>query len=90
MTLPTPNPVHQRTLAQLKQGEHAHIAQLHHPHLPAAVRLAELGFVAGAALRVLATAPFGRDPMAVRIGSSTFALRHHEAALVALADAPAL
>jgi ferrous iron transport protein A len=88
MTIPRPNTVHQRTLAQLRQGDCAHIARLHNAQLPASVRLAELGFVAGAAIKVLATAPFGRDPMAVRIGSSTFALRHHEAALVELADMP--
>jgi ferrous iron transport protein A len=41
-------------------------------------RLAELGFIAGERVRVLARAPFG-DPIAVRVGSGTFALRRVEA-----------
>ncbi len=41
-------------------------------------RLAELGFLAGERVRVLARAPFG-DPLAVRVGSGTFALRRAEA-----------
>ena len=42
-------------------------------------RLAELGFFVGERLRVLARGPFGGEPIAVRVGSSTFALRRHEA-----------
>jgi ferrous iron transport protein A len=41
-------------------------------------RLAELGFLPGARVRVLARALFG-DPIAVRLGSGTFALRRFEA-----------
>ncbi|MEI8298780.1 MAG: FeoA family protein [Pseudomonadota bacterium] len=41
-------------------------------------RLAELGFLVGERVRVLARAPFG-DPLAVRVGSGTFALRRLEA-----------
>ena len=44
-------------------------------------RLAELGFVPGERVRILARAPFG-DPLAVRAGSGTFALRRAEAACV--------
>jgi ferrous iron transport protein A len=44
-------------------------------------RLAEIGFLPGEAIRVLARVP-GGNPIAVRIGSSTFALRRHEAACV--------
>ncbi len=41
-------------------------------------RLGELGFLVGERVRVLARAPFG-DPIAVRVGSGTFALRRAEA-----------
>jgi ferrous iron transport protein A len=50
-------------------------------------RLAELGFFPGEPVRVLATGPFGREPIAVRIGTSTFALRKVEAECVQVAVA---
>lgn len=55
------------------------------------LRLTEIGFVPGEAVRVIAYGFPGREPIAVRIGRSTFALRAHEAALVrvALAGKPA-
>ncbi|GBQ55661.1 FeoA family protein [Komagataeibacter swingsii] len=49
---------------------------------PVAQRLRELGFVPGEAVRVVATAPLGGDPLAVRIGFTRFALRRTEAARV--------
>ena len=49
-------------------------------------RLQELGILPGEAVRVLHRAFPSGDPLAVRIGNSTFALRRHEAALVALDD----
>lgn len=45
-------------------------------------RLLELGFVPGAHVEVLAAMWPDDDPLAVRVGGSTFALRRHEAALV--------
>ena len=48
-------------------------------------RLLELGFVEGETIRVVAEAFPSRDPIAVRIGNTTFALRRHEAALVRVA-----
>lgn len=44
-------------------------------------RLAEIGFLPGESIHILARVP-GGDPMAVRIGSSTFALRRHEASCI--------
>jgi len=44
-------------------------------------RLAEIGFLPGEPVRVMARAP-GAEPLAVRVGRSTFALRHFEAAFV--------
>jgi ferrous iron transport protein A len=45
-------------------------------------RLRDLGFVSGAHCEVIARMWPGGDPMAVRIGGSTFALRRAEAAAV--------
>jgi len=45
-------------------------------------RLRELGFVPGEAVQIVAHAPFGRDPIAVRVGYTRFALRRLEASRV--------
>jgi len=49
---------------------------------PIAVRLAELGFVQGEPVRVVAKGPVGGDPLLVQIGYTRFALRRAEAARV--------
>lgn len=49
--------------------------------------LEALGFVAGEPVRVMARARPGGDPMVVRVGNSTFALRRAEAACVHLEPA---
>ncbi|WP_256856604.1 FeoA family protein [Variovorax sp. KK3] len=46
------------------------------------LRLTEIGFVPGEVVRIVATGVPGREPLAVRLGHTTFALRRHEAALV--------
>lgn len=46
------------------------------------MRLLELGFAAGEKVRVVAESFPRGDPMAVRIGNTTFALRRHEAAMI--------
>jgi len=46
------------------------------------LRLTEIGFVPGEAVRIVATGVPNREPLAVRLGHTTFALRRHEAALV--------
>ncbi|MFT8897289.1 MAG: FeoA family protein [Acetobacter sp.] len=51
-----------------------------------ALRLAELGFVPGEPLRIVAIGPFGGDPLAVKIGFTRFALRRSEASRVILRD----
>jgi ferrous iron transport protein A len=45
-------------------------------------RLAELGFLPGEKLRIVARGLMGREPIAVRIGTGTFALRLFEAACI--------
>ncbi|MDW5441947.1 FeoA family protein [Polaromonas sp. SM01] len=42
-------------------------------------RLAELGFMAGETVSVLRRGPGGREPIAVQVGDTVFALRRHEA-----------
>jgi ferrous iron transport protein A len=44
-------------------------------------RLVEIGFLPGEPVRIIARAP-GDEPIAVRLGRSTFALRGFEAAFV--------
>jgi len=51
-------------------------------HDPIAMRLAELGFVQGEPVRVVARGPVGGDPLLVQIGYTRFALRRAEAARV--------
>ena len=47
-------------------------------------RLMELGFVPGERIRMLKRGLPGGDPLAVRVGESTFALRRFEAALISI------
>jgi ferrous iron transport protein A len=58
------------------------------PNAPEWVRwLEEIGFVAGERVMLMAKALPGGDPLVVRIGQSTFALRRAEAACVAVSPA---
>lgn len=45
-------------------------------------RLRELGFIEDIEVELLHQSPFGGDPLAVRVGAMTVALRRSEAALV--------
>jgi ferrous iron transport protein A len=47
--------------------------------------LEEIGFVTGEEVRLMARAIPGGDPMVVRVGQSTFALRRAEAACISVA-----
>jgi ferrous iron transport protein A len=53
-------------------------------------RLAEIGFLPGEKLRIVARGLMGREPIAVRIGTGTFALRLFEAACIRVAPEPSL
>jgi ferrous iron transport protein A len=78
-----PPPKH---LGLLKKGDCAIVAGLAatpgDEHQALKVRLLELGFAVGQKIRVVAESFPRRDPMAVRLGNATFALRRHEAALI--------
>lgn len=54
-----------------------------------ALRLLEIGFMAGEPVRVIAQGHPGREPIAVRIGGTTFALRRFEAEQVLVAASAA-
>lgn len=49
-------------------------------------RLLELGFVPGERVQVLRRIFFGRGPLAVRVGSSTFAMRRLESSLIEVVE----
>lgn len=46
------------------------------------LRLMEIGFLPGEPVSVIACGFPGTDPLAVRVGQATFALRRHEAAQI--------
>ncbi len=47
-------------------------------------RLMELGFVPGEKIRMLKRGLPGGEPLAIKVGNSTFALRRFEAALISI------
>jgi ferrous iron transport protein A len=73
-------------LADLKTGAEARVVSVTSGGDDAPVdlgrRLAELGFLPGEKLRIVARGLLSREPIAVRIGTGTFALRLFEAACV--------
>ncbi|AOX18977.1 FeoA family protein [Kozakia baliensis] len=73
-------------LDALPMGGHAIIDKVEHRTATDAIaaRLNELGFAPGEPVQIVAVGPMGRDPIAVRLGSTRFALRRGEAARVSL------
>jgi ferrous iron transport protein A len=71
-------------LADLATGALARVVSVSPAGAPAEVgrRLAELGFLPGEAVRVVARGLMAREPIAVRVGTGTFALRRFEAACI--------
>lgn len=67
-----------RTLSGLKAGESAVVERLDADDVLAR-RLLEIGFYPGAAVEMLAVMWPADDPVAVRVGGATFALRRQEA-----------
>ncbi len=81
----------ERFLDQLSVGESGFVGQISPLAAPSdngstapplERRLMEIGFIPGEPLQVLHKGFFGGEPIAVRIGQSTFALRRFEAALI--------
>ncbi len=87
MTL-APSLIHLDALAVGKSGTvvHVSVAPLAENEEGAdlARRLMELGFVPGEKIRMLKRGMPGGEPLAIRVGNSTFALRRFEAALIAI------
>lgn len=78
-------------LGSLKPGASGHIREIRsakldmsEDHLPFDMmeRLRELGFEEGLPFEIMHQAPMGRDPMAVRVGAMTVALRRSDANLI--------
>jgi ferrous iron transport protein A len=70
-------------LADLEPGRLARVVRVQagDPGTPVEIgrRLADLGFLPGERVRVVARGFLAREPIAVRIGTGTFALRRFEA-----------
>lgn len=68
-------------LSQLAVGQEAHVQSVtpQGEDDAIALRLLDLGFVPGEAIRCVALAPFGGDPILVQVGFTRFALRASEA-----------
>lgn len=65
-------------LGQLKPGDAGTIAALDDTK-PVAERLRELGFAEAIGIEVLHSGPVGGDPIAVKVGAMTVALRRSDA-----------
>ena len=76
-------------LAELPSGTSARVVSVSTPasgsHQDMGRRLAELGFLPGEAVRIVARGLLSRAPIAVRVGTGTFALRLFEAACIRVA-----
>jgi ferrous iron transport protein A len=81
--------MHTPTLERSALGQHRVVsAVLVPPDSPQWARwLDEIGFIPGEHVVVTARAALGGDPLVVRVGQSTFALRRAEAACVQLQPA---
>jgi ferrous iron transport protein A len=79
------SPESSSALATLRTGERGRVLRVlmpvsdHGHDRQLVLRLLEIGFVPGEEVRVTATGPGGREPLAVRVAGTTFALRRHEA-----------
>ena len=63
------------TVAGLRQSQDGRVNAM-------ALRLMEIGFLPGEPVSVIAKGFPSADPLAVRVGQATFALRRHEAAQI--------
>ena len=82
--LPLSQSLEVRTLADISIGEKCVVRQLlASTSVPEwLTQLEDIGFIAGEPVTLMARGAFGGDPLVVRIGLSTFALRKAEAACV--------
>jgi ferrous iron transport protein A len=87
-----PMPSRQATLAKLEMNQPHVVSAVAVPaHAPEWARwLEEIGFIPGERVTLVARGMLGGDPLVVRVGSSTFALRLAEAACVHVRSDPDL
>ncbi len=69
-------------LHELREGERAQIKKISHPDLELLRRILEMGFLEGAEVELVKKAPFGGDPIAVRVRGCLMGLRNAEAASI--------
>jgi ferrous iron transport protein A len=78
-----------QALSDLAKGQSARVVGVvpSAPDVPTDLtrRLADLGFLPGERVHVLARGPLGGEPVAVRVGTATFALRRLEADCIRIA-----
>ncbi|MBC7690565.1 MAG: ferrous iron transport protein A [Methylotenera sp.] len=84
MSTSASQPVKTRKLGELKKGQTGTIVSVRgNPSIPADLvmiqRLLEMGLLEGATVELVHEAPFGGDPVAVRVRGSLVALRRQEA-----------
>jgi ferrous iron transport protein A len=81
---------HTRLIERLSRGEVATISAIDRAGLDpeTARRLHELGFDEGVDVELLHRAPFGGDPLAVRVGNMVVALRCSMARLIEVEATP--
>jgi ferrous iron transport protein A len=80
------------SLCELERGVTATVAAIGSPATAQdhdlVLRLVEIGFVPGETLRVIAHGQPGNEPLAVRLGGTTFALRRLEADYIRVIRVP--
>lgn len=68
-----------RKLGELQKGESGWIVAVEDASSEVSRRLLEMGFLEGAPVEVMHVAPFGKDPIAVKVRGALIALRRSEA-----------
>ena len=75
------------TLDQIPKGDGGWVTSLQGPE-PTLRRLMEMGLVEEAYVEMIHEAPFGGDPVAIKVRGGLLALRRKEAQMVSIRKAP--
>ncbi len=87
MTQRDPLPDKPFTLSEMSPGEGGYICSLDGPEAVVR-RFLEMGLVEESYIEVLHQAPFGKDPIAVKVRGGLLGIRRHEARGILLRKAP--
>ena len=68
-----------RKLGELAKGAQGSVTAIHHKDSSIRQRLMEMGFLEGSRVEILHEAPFGKDPIAVRVRGALIAVRRSDA-----------